>query len=470
MVGLVLHPFARALPCDVVNLIVRAFYTYHVALTVRGFPTDPRFGLRLRRLVPLASVDSQWRHAVLPLLYRTLVCEEYAGGRRSNLGLFAAKGRRRWVRHLLVLGGGNAGELLSVGWPGLEQMSVVGGFAGVEFMRESVDLQALSRVNAPCVSMRLMNSHCAITHLWVGGDALPLVRRIARDLVSLRVGDIADGVELLAVLGDAHFQALEALTLEFRDASPGSHVVGDVRPLAVPGCFPALRALVVRHCPFDVRVCLAAIGGASAGCGRLGRLEVYRSRADVLALAESRAVLPPARSVVVACVGVARAPVDQAERFVAAALSNRSLFSVGSLSLTVIGSRPVAFVEGVACVGLRALELRVPLRLDVAERLLEQMPRLQRLCLPYVATEATMLSVRKGGVLSKSLQLLSMGFWDCRQDLRALSLAVIAFVGRLPELRTLVHDSHVAAAVRRMIGGNDQLRNLVITDHTKLSF
>ncbi|KAJ2486780.1 hypothetical protein IWW37_005496 [Coemansia sp. RSA 2050] len=520
MVGLILRPAAlSSLPCDVVSLIVRSFYTHHVAQTACGYSVDTRFGHRLRRLVALAAVDTQWRHAAVPLLYRTLLCEERrSGGWRTNLSLFAggakAKTSQQWARHLLVLplGGGKgldtlAGQLrdrgmFSAGWCGLRQVSVVGAaddmvhkfyrevvvsiIGGDEFMQVSdADLQALSVVNASCVSMCLMNGHCAITDLCVrGGDslALALVRRSAPALVSLRICDIAAEIslDLLSVLASppAIFEGLGALALEFSDSSPGNSMVAEAGPFAMVGSFPMLRSLVIRHCPFDVRVCLAAAGGINAGRGRLSKLEVCGSRSDVLALAESQGVLPAARSVVLACVGVARPPVDRAERFVGSALGSRSLGGAELLSLTVIASRPVAFLgDGrVACAGrLRALELRVPLRLGAAESLLLQLPLLRRLCLPYIATEASLLSAKRpaGRVLSGSLQLLSMGFWDCRQDLRALSLAVLAFVRGIPSLRTLVHDTHVAVAVRRLIGGaggSDHLRNLVITDHTKLSF
>ncbi|KAJ2059294.1 hypothetical protein GGI17_004481 [Coemansia sp. S146] len=457
----------------------------------------------------------------MPLLYQTLVCEERRVGEplwTTNLALYTgcfAKTTRALVRHLLVvpLGcnglGALSGALQGSGVfsSGLRQVSVVAGVSaasgaddsvhsfyrqllsrvlfpsavGDEFMHS--DLRALSPENAPCVSMRMLAYDIALTDLNIRcafPNTLTLVSRSAASLGSLRLCDIAPVLawDVMAMLGSpGSFAELKALALEFSDTSTSPNTaVAESGPIAPPGLFPLLRSLSIRHCPFDVRLCLAAIVPKSTKrLSRLASLEIYGSRADVLMLAESRGL--SARSVVLACVGMARPAVDRAERFVSSALAGSSFAAVESLSLTVIASRPVACIssDAITCVRLCTLELRVPLRLGAAESLLAQLPHLRRLCLPYIATEAALLSPcvsGKGRVLSRSLQLLSMGFWDCRQDLRALSYAVLRFVADIPSLLTLVHDTHVAAAVRRLINGNsiDHLRNLVITDHTKLSF
>ncbi|KAJ2478731.1 hypothetical protein IWW47_006083 [Coemansia sp. RSA 2052] len=182
-----------------------------------------------------------------------------------------------------------------------------------------------------------------------------------------------------------------------------------------------------------------------------------------------------------------RHSVDRVERFVSNALGTCA--AAESLSLTAISSRAIVNIDSAAstvCGGgahLRALELRVPLCLAIAEALLPQLPHLRRLCLPYVATELSLLPplpTKSSRVFSRSLQFLSMGFWDCRQDLCAMSRAVVGFVSAIPSLLTLVHDAHVAAGVRRLIACNttitatttaaDHLHKLMITDHTKLSY
>ncbi|KAJ2753903.1 hypothetical protein GGI19_002795 [Coemansia pectinata] len=459
----------------------------------------------------------------MPLLYQTLVCEERRVGEpmwTTNLALYTgcfAKTTRALVRHLLVVPLGSSGlgalsgALQDSGMfsSGLRQVSVVAGVSaasgaddsvhifytqllprvlfpsavGDEFMHS--DLRALSPENAPCISMRLLACDIALTDLNIRcafPNALTLVSRSSASLGSLRLCDIAPVLawDVMAMLGSpGSFAGLKALALEFSDTSTSPNTaVAESGPIALPGVLPLLKSLSIRHCPFDVRLCLAAIvPKLTKRVNRLASLEIHGSRADVLMLAESRG-LSAARSVVLACVGMARPAVDRAERFVSSVFTGPSFAAVESLSLTVIASRPVACIssDAITCARLYTLELRVPLRLGVAESLLLQLPYLRRLCLPYIATEAAFLSPHvsggKGRVLSRSLQLLSMGFWDCRQDLRALSYAVLCFVADIPSLLTLVHDTHVAGAVRRLIDGNsiDHLRNLVITDHTKLSF
>ncbi|KAJ2836033.1 hypothetical protein FBU31_001471 [Coemansia sp. 'formosensis'] len=543
MVGLVTHS-RHTLPCDVVGLIVRAFYTQHVATPARSLSPDARFGRRLRRLTQLAAVDSQWRQAVMPHLYRTLVCEEEEERRAdgnttlwtTNVGLYGTSAKARaWARHLLVIPHAGLGSLADTldqsgffltPWMGLRQATVVGNgcvnddnddstltfyrqllprififpgdgravHLGDEFMH-AFDLHPLSPENAPCVSMRLMNrsSFCppqlALTDIAIrcaAPSALNLLSSFSDSLTAIRLCDIAPALawDVMAVLGTlGAFAGLKSLALEFSDTSTSpSTAVAESGPITPPASLPLLQSLVIRHCPFDVRLCLAALVPTTH---RLSCVEIHGSKSDVLMLPEMRGLLPKARCVVLACVGMARPPVDRAERFVSAALTGSSaLTRAESLSLTAIAARPMGSIGNgapIACVRLHTLELRVPLRLGAAESLLRQLPCLRRLCLPYVATESALLhasagvvaATRGGGrVLSRSLQLLSMGFWDCRQDLRALSYAVLAFVADIPSLLTLVHDTHVAAAVRRLIDSNaaDHLRNLVITDHTKLSF
>ncbi|KAJ2831971.1 hypothetical protein GGI24_001403 [Coemansia furcata] len=544
MVGLVTHS-RHTLPCDLVGLIVRAFYTQHVATPARNSSLSPdaRFGRRLRRLTQLAAVDSQWRQAVMPLLYRTLVCEEEkeeeeeeercADGTTTqwltNVNLYGTSAKARaWARHLLVIPHKGLGSLADsldqsgfflTPWTGLRQATVVGNGSanadsdsfyrqllpriffssffpgddnGDEFMH-AFDLRPLSPENAPCVSMRLMNPfscppQLSLTDIAIrcaASSTLNLLSRFSDSLTAIRLCDIAPALawDVMAVLGTpGAFVGLKSLALEFSDTSTSpSTAVAESGPITPPASLPLLQSLVIRHCPFDVRLCLAALVPTTH---RLSCVEIHGSKSDVLMLPEMRGLLPKARCVVLACVGMARPPVDRAERFVSAALTGSSaLTRAESLSLTAIAARPVGSIGNgapIACVRLHTLELRVPLCLAAAESLLRQLPCLRRLCLPYVATESALLhapsvvaAARGGGrVLSRSLQLLSMGFWDCRQDLRALSYAVLAFVADIPSLLTLVHDTHVAAAVRRLIDSNavDHLRNLVITDHTKLSF
>ncbi|KAJ2072713.1 hypothetical protein GGI16_008959, partial [Coemansia sp. S142-1] len=373
MVGLITYPRVRVLPCDVVGLIVRTFYKLFVSQSRRSSHSlDARFGHRLRRLTVLASVDSQWRHAVLPLLYQTLVCEE----RReqmwtTNLSLYSGyftKTTRSYLRHLLVipLGSGGLGALLSevlgeFGLSGIRQVSVVAGVSaavsgaddtlhnlfyrqllpwvifpsvGDEFMQEDL-VRALSPNNASCVSMRLIA--CDTTQIMALTDlnircslpnTLALVSRSAASLLSLRLSDIAATLawDVMAMLGSpGSFSGLSTLALEFSDTSTSPNTaVADSGPITPSGSFPVLKSLSIRHCPFDVRLCLAAIVPINPGrrqLNRLASLEIHGSRADVLLLAESRGLLPSARSLVLACVGMARPPVDRAERFVSNALT-----------------------------------------------------------------------------------------------------------------------------------------------------
>ncbi|KAJ2877470.1 hypothetical protein IWW38_006568, partial [Coemansia aciculifera] len=298
-----------------------------------------------------------------------------------------------------------------------------------------------------------------------------MVSRSTASLSSLKLVDIPPHLawETMDALS-APFPCLKRLALVFGDTSTSPPTVADAstgdldeestRMVAAgtAGQFPSLSSLSVRHCPFDVRRCLSVIGMTKEDSRRLAQFEVHGSKSDILTLPAARSsaswIGSSSRSVTLACVGLARHSADRAEKFITNALTSSTSLTE-SLSLTVISSRPINFHITPCLSGLRSLELRVPMSLASAETLMLQMPRLLRLCLPYIATEVDLLPCNRptGRVLSRSVQLLAMGFWDCRQDLCAMSMAVVNFVAAIPSLLTLIHDSHVAAMVRRLIAG-----------------
>ncbi|KAJ2009564.1 hypothetical protein GGI04_000363 [Coemansia thaxteri] len=516
MVGLILasNTLLCRLPTDIVCLIVRAFYA--------GCASHLHPGRKLRRLCALAAVDSQWRRAVEPLLYGSVVCEERAGGRwATNAALLSNKLGARWVRRLeAVLGGGahNDGSqqrfssLFGNGffcWPRLAEVRVIHGSAGLaqqllcarvsNLHNNAVDLhhhkallpdvmRALLRADMMLtMANALLSKSAELVEITTAVDSpavLHLVRRAASTLTALRLTDIEPVVaarDVLALLDNARphgaFARLRSLALDFSTAGVAAYGSGGGGGESeVPGAFAQLRAVALRHCPGgDVRAWLGALQLLAPPRSMrqrsrfprviLARLEVCGSTARV-----PDVVWTAARSVRVACVGPARPSAERAERLVRAALAH----SGGGESLCVgaVAARPlVRALDGalVACVRLQTLELRVPLALAVVTPIVAQLPQLRRLTLPYVATESLMVS-RCDVLPSRSLRTLALGFWDCRHDPRALAAAVLRLAEFLPVLLSLVlMDARVAAAARRLrVTGCYSDSRLVITDHASL--
>ncbi|KAJ2716550.1 hypothetical protein H4R19_000581 [Coemansia spiralis] len=258
------------------------------------------------------------------------------------------------------------------------------------------------------------------------------------------------------------FPCLRALDLQFL---PGAAPPPPPHPrLADP--FPRLRRLALADPPVAVRECLRL----AAPGGRLVRVAVETSAATAHAVAglDAAAQLPGARALDVACIGAAPIAHGDAEMVARQVLRTASA-TAQHLRLSLATRLPVA-LDGLCMQAerLQTLELRVPVALAQVAPLLQQLPSLWKLKLPYVSTaELPATEVRSldklyaqmahppapvlAKPLSRSVQIAHIGFWDYRQSTRALCCHLLHFALRLPALQTLVHDSQSAVAMQSAV-------------------
>ncbi|KAI8320117.1 hypothetical protein GQ54DRAFT_312949 [Martensiomyces pterosporus] len=271
----------------------------------------------------------------------------------------------------------------------------------------------------------------------------------------------------------ARFPNLRCLDLDF--APEPAHTNGDwglpmgaaiggqwIAPLSPsspsPGAaqlaFSRLQRLYIREYTYNISDFLAFFP-----CHTINRVLVECSGRGILSL--DLEAFKQLQRADVSCAGLVRFGHDRAEKFAHQLLSATS--SVRKLRLTIMTQPPLELPAKVGCVNLRLLELRSPVALESIAPLLDQMPHLWKLCLPYVTTglpssgrPESFDSLRadvaaQQGPISTSVQKIIMGFWDYKQCTRALCCQILAFLVRIPSLLTLVHDTEFAKALQTTI-------------------
>ncbi|KAJ1719651.1 hypothetical protein LPJ53_005619 [Coemansia erecta] len=125
---------------------------------------------------------------------------------------------------------------------------------------------------------------------------------------------------------------------------------------------------------------------------------------------------------------------------------------------------------GFALQRLRTLDLAVRVSLRAVRQILGHAPGLWQLSAPHVATSMASLEESagaKGLVWSASLERLLLAFDGCQAACEVLGAVALSTAERLPRLRVLVLDAHVAAAIRRALrvkGPSAHVRRLAIRD------
>ncbi|KAJ2611803.1 Diphthamide biosynthesis protein 2 [Coemansia sp. RSA 1365] len=266
------------------------------------------------------------------------------------------------------------------------------------------------------------------------------------------------------------FTQLRSLNLQFSEntASPHTQSIVDVLESRAKN-FPHLRKLIVRNPPVDVRTVIGAFYRRKAHSS-LRQFEVECSVAlvgNIMALDFGRHV-DGAESVAVGCVGLGQLPPERADRMAKQMLGSLA-HGLRSMRLTIAAQLPVRLGSVVMqCSQLRSLELRMPVTLADVSAVVHQLPCLWRLKAPYIATANlpsdevrsldrfyTLMTAGPSQKLmkpiSRSLEIVHVGFWDYRHSARALCCHLLHFIVRLPTLRTLVHDAQSAIALQSAV-------------------
>ncbi|KAJ1940587.1 hypothetical protein GGF37_003913 [Kickxella alabastrina] len=110
---------------------------------------------------------------------------------------------------------------------------------------------------------------------------------------------------------------------------------------------------------------------------------------------------------------------------------------------------PLGFA-GMSC-DLRSLELHITIYLSAVMDLLQHMPLLHRLSIPYISTAPESFLAASVSGCGARLETLQMGFCDYQMSTSSLCLAVLEFVAGFERLLWLVHEPGFAAELRGCI-------------------
>ncbi|KAJ2797072.1 hypothetical protein H4R20_005324, partial [Coemansia guatemalensis] len=285
---------------------------------------------------------------------------------------------------------------------------------------------------------------------------------------------LALGPAVQQTLSQKHpaFAQLRTLSMHFCDdpaaANALHHPRGPMENWASRAAmqFPQLRRLSVRNPPVDVRAVLGAFVRRKGAALRVLELETTAALATHLQPLDIGRHGAGAESVAVSCVGLGPLGPDRADRLARQLLGSASQ-SVRNLKVSVAAQLPVQ-LGGVSlqnCSQLRSLELRMPVALTDVAAMVQQLPYLWRLKAPYIATAdlpsyevrsldrfyTLMTSEKPKASVSRTLEIIHVGFWDYRHSARALCCHLLHFAVRLPALRTIVHDAQPAVALQSAV-------------------
>ncbi|KAJ2499691.1 hypothetical protein GGH96_003354 [Coemansia sp. RSA 1972] len=289
------------------------------------------------------------------------------------------------------------------------------------------------------------------------------IARAAATLEHLRVTDIpharARDVLRLTSMG---FPNVQTLVLQFTEAN-GEWSPRDEQCITTG--FPRLQRLRLCDIPFDLRECVAALGGNAARV----EIEVGSELVSAARLLSWDARSLSAASLDVACVGAAHLPADRAAKLV------RQVFRTAPaqlqhLRMAVRTVQPLAqsVLDHVSlqCTALETLDLRVPIRVADCVAVVRSLPRLWHLRLPYICTERlpesearsldrlyTEVGMCAPAPISMSVQRVHVGFWDYRQTTRALCCHVIYFLSSLPSVMAVSSEAQFAHALQTAVDG-----------------
>ncbi|KAJ2147003.1 Diphthamide biosynthesis protein 2 [Coemansia sp. RSA 678] len=293
------------------------------------------------------------------------------------------------------------------------------------------------------------------------------IARAAATLEHLRVIDIPHGrARDVLRLSSIGFPNVQTLVLQFTDAAGGEWAPRDERRRITAGGFPRLKRLRLCDIPFDLRECVAALGGSTAA--RV-EIEVGSELVNAARLLSWDARSLEAASLDVTCVGAAHLPVDRASKLVRQIVRTAPK-QLQHLRMAVRTVQPLARTVldhlSLQCTALETLDLRVPIRLVDCVAVVRSLPHLWNLRLPYVSTEElpeskacsldrlyTEVGVRSPAPISMSLQRVHVGFWDYRQTTRALCCHVIYFLSSLPNVMAISTEMQFAHALQAAIDG-----------------
>ncbi|KAJ1856850.1 hypothetical protein GGH12_002736 [Coemansia sp. RSA 1822] len=293
------------------------------------------------------------------------------------------------------------------------------------------------------------------------------IARAAATLEHLRVIDIPHGrARDVLRLSSIGFPNVQTLALQFANTAGGEWSPRDERRRITAGGFPRLKRLRLCDIPFDLRECVAALGGSAAA--RV-EIEVGSELVSAARLLSWDARSLKATSLDVTCVGAAHIPVDRASKLV------RQVFRTAPeqlqhlrMAVRTVQPLPRTVLDRVSlqCAALETLDLRVPIRLVDCVAVVRCLPRLWNLRLPYVCTEElpesearcldrlyTEVGAHSPAPISTSLQRVHVGFWDYRQTTRALCCHVIYFLNSLPNVMAVSTEVQFAHALQSAIDG-----------------
>ncbi|KAJ2779463.1 hypothetical protein GGI15_003866 [Coemansia interrupta] len=295
------------------------------------------------------------------------------------------------------------------------------------------------------------------------------------------------------------FAMLKDLDLGFSEPmdGPASHIADDLVLSESPTGLPSLRRLSVRQCPADqLGKLLFSLAPPSQpqqrkhqqqhryhqqqeqqkqqrGQGRLAhvRLELGWHSAGVSEMLEwLGAQRGTIESLDVSCIGsyTMHSPGPIADTALTGILQASSKANHLRVALSCWPHTISALQPALSLHGLRTLDLTVCVTLRVVREILASAPGLWQLRAMHVAT--TMASLEESavarGTWSWSLECLMLAFDGCQVGREVLGAVALGTAERMPALRVLVLDPHVADAIRRVAGGRcpASVRRLAIQD------
>ncbi|KAJ1882050.1 hypothetical protein H4R99_002642 [Coemansia sp. RSA 1722] len=482
MVGFVYRfdSLASKLNDDILSLIVATVYRDRVVRRATGFPQLAY----LRHVLTLGWVSRQWRQASTRLASHILMYEQASNGSwLSNHGIIYKS--PMVIRDLFVTSTNGHDSVPACMVCSTARISLADAMLCGLIQAQRVHCAAtpqgafvagsLNKMYGNTISNVLLGDSLVDLQVLAGDHLWMMLRRCSRRLESLRIDGISatwvwDVVEL-AIGGHGRFPRLRSLDLRFLDdvQLPAGQVFDSdfdidrmlLDQASARSAFFSLDSLSVVNFPMDIKYCLKVFPVKRLRNLRLDMAwhvvaQSLGSEQEQLQLLVDE--LQSLDGVLqITCLGIAQAIGSaKASSVIANVLTEARRARVLRADLSL--QHPMTTIEmphNLTFDRLSILEVHFPVYLGAVSALIQRMPVLRRLSVPYVSTAYESLSgsgcCYQNAVASFSLQVVELGLFDYQAKTAVVCGGLLAFVESLVALKLLVVEKKLALEMRRLI-------------------
>ncbi|KAJ1882236.1 hypothetical protein H4R99_004628 [Coemansia sp. RSA 1722] len=475
MVGFVYRfdSLASKLNDDILSLIVATVYRDRVVRRATGFPQLSY----LRHVLTLGWVNRQWRQASTRLVNHILIYEQTSNGSwLSNHSIIYKS--PMVIRDLFVTSTNSHDSVPTCVVYSTVRISLADAmFCGL------IQTQRVHYAVTPhgaFVAGSLNKMYGNISNVFLGDSLVDLqvfaddhlwmmLRRCSRRLENLRIDGISatwvwDVVEL-AIGGHGRFPKLRSLELRFLDdvQLPAGQIFDNdfdidhmLDQASARSAFFNLDSLSVVNFPMDIKYCLKVFPVRRL---RNLRLDMAWHVAQSLGSEQLQLLVNELQSLdgvlQITCLGIAQAiGSTKASSVITNVLTEARRARVLRVDLNL--QHPMTMIEiphSLMFDRLSILEVHFPVYLGAVSALIQSMPVLRRLSVPYVSTAYESLSgcCYQNAVASFSLEVVELGLFDYQVKTAVVCGGLLAFVESLVALKLLVVEKKLALEMRRLI-------------------